>query len=64
MLYPAIASNIPAARQCQRLGEIQARLMGVGCPTERSTLQAEVAQVLSALETANVRATLLCQPHV
>lgn len=54
----------PAAHHCRRLGEIQARLVRVACPAERRDLEAEMAEVMGALELANARAALLRQPHV
>ena len=64
MLYPATASNVPAVHHCQRLGEIQARLVCVACPAKRRVLEAELAEALASLETANATALLLRQPHV
>ena len=54
----------PAIRHCQRLGEIQACLVRIACPAERQALEAELAEILASLETANATALLLRQPHV
>jgi hypothetical protein len=54
----------PPVHLCRRLGEIQTRLIRVACPAERQGLEAEMAEVLVSLETANTTASILRQPHV
>ena len=62
---PLLAARpAPAVRLCQRLGELQVQLQASLAPAARRTLEAEIAQAISALEMADARAALLRQPHV
>ena len=58
------ARPAPAARLCQRLGELQVQLQASLAPAARRTLEAEMAETVSALEMADAQAALLRQPHV
>ena len=58
------AGPAPVVRLCQRLGELQVQFQASLAPAARRTLEAEMAETVSALEMADAQAALLRQPHV